>query len=288
MKLSCVLTFIAFVFAGTAQAAVSAHHHHAADSATPQVLAVKSMAALVLDQQTGATMFSKNTDAVRPIASITKLMTAMVVLDAQLPMDEVIAVEDDDIDVLKGTRSRLTVGTRLTREEMMRLALMASENRAASALSHAYPGGGEAFVAAMNRKAAELGMRDTRFYDPTGLTSSNVSTASDLAKMVGASYHYQPIREFTTTMRYEVRIRGREQSFHTTNKLVQDGGWDIGLSKTGFINEAGRCLVMQAKLAQKNVLIVLLDSWGKYTRIGDANRIRRWLESGSLKPRVTS
>jgi D-alanyl-D-alanine endopeptidase (penicillin-binding protein 7) len=288
MKLSCALTVISLVFAGTAEAAVSPHHRHAAEAATPQVLAVKSLAALVLDQQTGAAMFSKNTDAVRPIASITKLMTAMVVLDARLPMDEMIAIEDDDIDTLKGTRSRLSIGTRLSREDLMRLALMASENRAAAALSHAYPGGGEAFIAAMNRKAAELGMRDTRFYDPTGLTSANVSTASDLAKMVEASYHYQPIRAYTTTMRYEVRINGREQMFRNTNKLVQDGAWDIGLSKTGFINEAGRCLVMQAKFAQKSVLIVLLDSWGKYTRIGDANRIRKWLESGSLKPRVTS
>jgi len=281
MKLSSTLIIVALFAAGAAQAA-------GVPARAPQPLAVRSMAALVLDQQTGATMFGKNVDAVRPIASITKLMTAMVVLDAKLPMDESIAIEDDDVDTLKGTRSRLTVGTRLTREEMLRLALMSSENRAAAALSHAYPGGGEAFIVAMNRKAAELGMHDTHFYDPTGLTSSNVSTASDLAKMVEASYHYQPIRDFTTTMRYEVRINGREQAFRNTNKLVQDGAWDIGLSKTGFINEAGRCLVMQAKLAQKNVLIVLLDSWGKYTRIGDANRIRRWLESGSLKPRVTT
>jgi D-alanyl-D-alanine endopeptidase (penicillin-binding protein 7) len=286
MKLSWILTVVSLVVAGSANAAT--HHRHVAEAASADGLSLHSLAALVLDQQTGATMFSKNTDAVRPIASITKLMTAMVVLDAKLPMDEMVEVGDDDIDTLKGTRSRLTVGTRLTREEMMRLALMSSENRAASALSHAYPGGGDAFVAAMNRKATELGMRDTRFFDPTGLTSSNVSTASDLAKMVDASYHYQPIREFTTTMHYDVRIRGREQTFRNTNKLVQNGSWDIGLSKTGFINEAGRCLVMQAKLAQKNVLIVLLDSWGKYTRIGDANRIRKWPESGSLKNRVAS
>jgi D-alanyl-D-alanine endopeptidase (penicillin-binding protein 7) len=171
---------------------------------------------------------------------------------------------------------------------MMRLALMSSENRAAAALSHAYPGGTEAFVAAMNRKAVDLGMHDSAFFDPTGLTSANVSTASDLVKMVDASYHYSAIRDYTTTMHYGVLINGREQTFRNTNKLVQNGTWDIGLSKTGFINEAGRCLVMQAKLAEKNVLIVLLDSWGKYTRIGDANRIRKWLESGLLKPRVSS
>jgi serine-type D-Ala-D-Ala endopeptidase (penicillin-binding protein 7) len=251
-------------------------------------LALKSAAAMVLDQQTGATMFGKNTDAVLPIASITKLMTAMVVLDARLPMQETIPISEEDVDTLKGTRSRLRVGTLLTREEMLRLALMASENRAAAALSHAYPGGREAFVAAMNRKAAELGMRDTHFLDPTGLTSANVSTAHDLVKLVDASYHYPTIRNFTTTNRYDVRINGREQTFRNTNRLVQNGSWEIGLSKTGFINEAGRCLVMQARLAEKNVLIVLLDSWGKYTRIGDANRIRKWLESGPLKPSVKS
>jgi D-alanyl-D-alanine endopeptidase (penicillin-binding protein 7) len=269
----------------------------AAPAAQPAPLALlarhlptlKSSAAMVLDQQTGAVMFGKNTDAVLPIASITKLMTAMVVLDAKLPMHELVLIGDEDIDTLKGTHSRLRVGTRLTREELLRLALMASENRAAAALSHAYPGGSEAFIAAMNRKAAELGMRDTHFLDPTGLTSANVSTAHDLGKLVAAGYDYPVIREFTTTNRYDVVINGREQTFRNTNRLVQNGSWDIGLSKTGFINEAGRCLVMQAKLAEKDVLIVLLDSWGKYTRIGDANRIRKWLESGSsLKPSVRS
>jgi serine-type D-Ala-D-Ala endopeptidase (penicillin-binding protein 7) len=246
---------------------------------------LKSSAAMVLDQHTGAVMFGKNTDAVLPIASITKLMTAMVVLDAKLPMHEMVLIGDEDVDTLKGTHSRLRVGTLLTREELLRLALMASENRAAAALSHAYPGGSEAFIAAMNRKAVELGMRDTHFLDPTGLTSANVSTAHDLAKLVDAGYHYSVIRQFTTTDRYEVLINGREQTFRNTNRLVQNGGWDIGLSKTGFINEAGRCLVMQAKLAEKDVLIVLLDSWGKYTRIGDANRIRKWLESGKQSVR---
>jgi serine-type D-Ala-D-Ala endopeptidase (penicillin-binding protein 7) len=296
MKSSSALIVLSLILASGTAAATGLQHHGASavqaaatDGAIPgNPPAVKSMAALVFDQQTGATMFGKNTDAVRPIASITKLMTAMVVLDARQPMQETIAIEDEDVDILKGTRSRLRVGTRLTREEMMRLALMSSENRAAAALSHAYPGGTEAFIAAMNRKAADLGMRDTHFFDPTGLTSANVSTASDLVKMVDASYHYPAIRDYTTTMRYGVLINGREQTFRNTNKLVQSGSWDIGLSKTGFINEAGRCLVMQAKLAEKNVLIVLLDSWGKYTRIGDANRIRKWLESGLLKPRVSS
>jgi D-alanyl-D-alanine endopeptidase (penicillin-binding protein 7) len=297
MKLSSTLLVVSLVLASSSAFATT--HRHAArapqaqdaamDVSVPgRAPALKSMAALVFDQQTGTTMFAKNTDAVRPIASITKLMTAMVVLDAKLPMQESILIEDDDVDMLKGTHSRLKVGTRLTREELLRLALMSSENRAAAALSHNYPGGSDAFMVAMNRKARELGMQDSRFLDPTGLTSANVSTAHDLVKMVDASYQYPAIREFTTTDRYDVRIGGRDQTFRNTNKLVQNGTWDIGLSKTGFINEAGRCLVMQAKLAEKNVLIVLLDSWGKYTRIGDANRIRKWIESGQLKPAVKS
>jgi D-alanyl-D-alanine endopeptidase (penicillin-binding protein 7) len=288
-------TLIVFSLLLASSSAFATTHHraaHAAQNAAAEVPghvpALKSMAVMVLDQQTGATMFAKNTDAVRPIASITKLMTAMVVLDARLPMDESLLIADDDVDTLKGTHSRLKVGTRLTREELLRLALMSSENRAAAALSHNYPGGSDAFMVAMNRKAKELGMADSRFLDPTGLTSANVSTAHDLVKMVDASYQYPAIREFTTTDRYDVRIGGRDQTFRNTNKLVQNGTWDIGLSKTGFINEAGRCLVMQAKLAEKNVLIVLLDSWGKYTRIGDANRIRKWIESGQLRPAVKS
>jgi len=268
--------------AGTIRAAAAPMAEEQAFPA--RALALRSASALVLDQNTGATMFGKNAEAVLPIASITKLMTAMVVLDARLPMDESIAITEEDVDTLKGTRSRLKVGARFTREELLRLALMASENRAASALSRAYPGGAGAFLAAMNRKAAELGMRDSRFEDPTGLTRANVSTAQDLVKLVATSYRYPEIREYSTAQRYEVRINGREQSFRNTNLLVKNGGWQIGLSKTGYISEAGRCLVMQARLAEKNVLIVLLDSWGKYTRIGDANRIRKWLESGPRKP----
>jgi D-alanyl-D-alanine endopeptidase (penicillin-binding protein 7) len=255
----------------------------AEESYPARALAVKSASALVLDQNTGATIFGKNTAAVLPIASITKLMTAMVVLDAKLPPDESITINDDDVDYLKGTRSRLKVGARFTRDELLRLALMASENRAAAALARAYPGGAYAFMAAMNRKAAELGMHDSRFIDSTGLTSANVSTAQDLVKLVDASFRYPEIREFSTAQRFGVRINGQEHMFRNTNLLVKNDGWQIGLSKTGYISEAGRCLVMQAKLAQKNVVIVLLDSWGKYTRIGDANRIRKWLESGPRK-----
>ena len=245
---------------------------------SPSRLALKSSAALVLDEETGQVLYGKNTESVLPIASITKLMTAMVVLDANLDPSEQLEVTIDDLDMLKGTHSRLRVGTFLTREEMLRLALMASENRAASALGRNYPGGLDAFVAAMNLKARLLGLQGTRYADPTGLSSTNVSTAEDLGKLVRAAHRYDRIREFSTASGYQVSIGGRPAAFHNTNRLVASSGWDIGLSKTGFINEAGRCLVMQARLAGRGVVIVLLDSWGKYTRIADAARIRKWLE----------
>jgi len=245
-------------------------------------LALQSSAVLVQDQATGAILYEKNPNAVLPIASITKLMTAMVVLDAAPDLQETLAIGEDDVDLLKGTRSRLKVGTHLAREEMLRLALMSSENRAASALSRHYLGGREAFVAAMNQKALALGLTDTRFHDPTGLTAANVSSPRDLAKMVNAAHQYPLIREFSTTSEGEFSIAGRPQQFRNTNTLVKSPSWEIGLSKTGYINEAGKCLVMQAWLNNKPTIIVLLDSWGKMTRIGDANRIKRWVESASL------
>ena len=248
-------------------------------------LAVQSASALVLDQSSGHLLYEKNAGAVLPIASITKLMTAMVTLDAHLPLKEILTVGEEDVDTLKGTRSRLKVGTRLSREEMLLLALMSSENRAASALSRHYPGGRDAFVRAMNRKAHELGMSETQFADPTGLTSANVSSARDLVKMVDAAHRYPLIREFSTQTEYEIDIDGRPQVFRNTNALVRSPQWEIGLSKTGFINEAGKCLVMQAWIGSKPTIIVLLDSWGKMTRIGDANRIKRWVESASLAAR---
>lgn len=249
-----------------------------------QHLALRSSAVLVQDQATGAVLFEKNSNAVLPIASITKLMTAMVVLDAQPDLQEMLTIGDQDVDTLKGTRSRLRVGTQLTREEMLRLALMSSENRAASALSRHYPGGRSAFVAAMNAKTRELSLKDTRFEDPTGLTAANVSSPHDLAKMVDAAHQYPLIREFSTTAEGEVTIAGRAQQFLNTNTLVRNANssWDIGLSKTGYINEAGKCLVMQAWINSKPVIIVLLDSLGKMTRIGDANRIKHWVETASL------
>lgn len=243
-------------------------------------LGIQSSAFLVQDQMTGSVLYEKNASAVVPIASITKLMTAMVSLDAQPSLHDVMTISEEDVDTLKGTRSRLKVGTQLTREEMLRLALMSSENRAASALSRYYPGGRPAFVAAMNRKAQALGLVDTHFEDSTGLTSANVSSARDLVKMVAAAHQYPLIREFTTTAEYDVIVDGRVQEFHNTNSLIRsaNSGWDIGLSKTGFINEAGKCLVMQAWFNRKPVIIVLLDSWGKMTRIGDANRIKKAVE----------
>jgi len=221
---------------------------------------------------------------VLPIASITKLMTAMVVLDARLPLNETLNIGQEDVDTLKGTRSRLKVGARLSREDMLLLALMASENRAASALARHYPGGNTAFIEAMNHKAAAIGLKDTRFEDPTGLTAANVSSARDLTKMVAAASHYPLIRELSTTGERTLLIDGRPIAYHNTNMLVRSpaSGWEIAVSKTGYIREAGKCLVMQAWLNNKPMIIVLLDSWGRLTRIGDANRIKRWIESASL------
>lgn len=250
-------------------------------------LGLSSASALVIDQEDGRLLYAKNTGVVMPIASITKLMTAIVVLDSGAPLDDTIAVSGEDVDRLKGSTSRLRPGVALSRREMLRLALMASENRAASALARHYPGGTQAFVDAMNQKARQLGMRDTHFVDPTGLNPNNVSTAMDLAKMVNAGYGYNLIRDFTTTPSVELAFpyarRIRPVAFRNSNALVRSGEWDIGLSKTGYISEAGRCLVMQARIAAKPVIIVLLDSFGKLTRIADANRIKRWMETIDLR-----
>lgn len=252
------------------------------DGSTPLKLA--SAKALVINQLTGETIYAKNTDLTTPIASVTKLMTAMVMLDAQLPMDELIDINDKDVDYLKGTRSRLNVGTTLTRGELLQLALIASENRAASALGRNYPGGITTFISAMNLKAKKLGMTSTHFADATGLDSNNVSTAEDLVKMVNAAYHYPEIRQVTTSPSQEITLYGRHNpiNFVNTNALVRGSDWDIGLSKTGFINEAGRCLVMQAVISGQPMVIVLLDSVGKMSRIGDANRIRKWVEHNNI------
>ena len=249
-------------------------------------LALKSSVALVIDQDTNEVLFAKNSGAVLPIASITKLMTGLVVSEAKQPLDEVITISQDDIDTEKGSRSRLAVGTQLTRGEMMHLALMSSENRAANALGRHYPGGIEVFVAAMNRKAQSLGMHDTRYVEPTGLSSKNQSSAQDLAVLVKEAYRVPLLRELSTSQEAMVEVGKRKLQFHTTNGLVRSPQWDIGLQKTGYISEAGRCLVMQAQMAGRKLIMVLLDSTGKYSRIGDAERIRKWLGEASASGAV--
>lgn len=246
---------------------------------------LKSTAALVLDASTGETLFAKNADAVHPIASITKLMTAMVVLDAKLPLDEPVQISTEDLDLLKGTKSRLPVGAHFRRDDLIRIALVASDNRAAAALGRAYPGGIEAFVGAMNAKARLMGLESTRFVDSSGLAPGNVSSPAELARLVAEASKYDIIREYSTTPALDVTLpdSGRKVAYVNTNALVRAGDWKIGVSKTGYISESGKCLVMQALIANTPVVIVLLDSWGRLTRIGDANRIKRWLEKNPAR-----
>lgn len=251
---------------------------------THDELDLKSSVALVMDQDTNEVLISKNAQAVLPIASITKLMTAMVVTEAALPLDESIEITDADVDTEKGSHSRLRVGTSLTRGEMLHLALMSSENRAAHALGRSYPGGLGAFVTAMNRKAASLGMADTRYVEPTGLSSNNQSSARDLATLVKAAHEVPLIRELSTSPEYQVEVGSRQLQFRNTNGLVRSPSWDIGLQKTGYIAEAGRCLVMQATMAGRQLIMVFLDSAGKYSRIGDAERVRRWVTESLRSP----
>ena len=248
---------------------------HYTKNGTPPL---RSKQALVISPN-GKVLFEKNADHVQPIASVTKLMTAMVVLDADLDMNEVIEITQEDADRLKGTKSRLKVGTRMSRTTALLLALMSSENRAAHALGRHYPGGLKAFVDAMNEKALSLGMLHTFFVEPTGLSRNNISNAHDLAQMVLAAAQYPEIRYFSTMVQADVAVGQRVQSFHNTNGLVDSAAWDIGISKTGYISAAGRCLVMSAVVANKPVVIVLLNSVGKRTREGDANRIKTWMEN---------
>lgn len=247
---------------------------------------LRSAAAIVQDQGTGEYLVVKQPEVLMSIASITKLMTAMVVLDAPVDMGERITIEEADKDRLRHSRSRLPVGTILTRRQALLLALMASENRAAHALARTFPGGFDTFVASMNAKARSLGLTSARFEDPTGLAEGNVATAMDLARMVDAASGYHQIRAFSTQAATTLRCGRRELQFHNTNALVRNPKWHIGLSKTGYIEEGGRCLVMQTRLAQRPVLIVLLNSSGKNTRLGDAARIKQWLEGPEPAPRV--
>ncbi|WP_294637662.1 D-alanyl-D-alanine endopeptidase [uncultured Aquabacterium sp.] len=245
---------------------------------TPDPLELKSSVALVMDQDTNEVLLAKNSDAILPIASLTKLMTALVTVEARLSMDESITITVDDVDTEKNSSSRLAVGSTLTRGELLHLALMASENRAAHALGRSYPGGMRAFVSAMNAKARLLGMGDTRYVEPTGLSSRNQSSAKDLASLAKAAYQHPLIRELSTSREYAARVGSRTVQFHNTNGLIRNPSWDIGLQKTGYIVEAGRCLVMQASMAGRKLIMVFLDSAGKYSRLADAERVRRWIE----------
>ena len=240
---------------------------------------VKSSAFLVIDESNNKILFSRNADEAAPIASITKLMTALVVLDAGQDLDEVVEITRDDANLERTNVSRLAVGTKLTRGELMHLALMSSENRAAHALGRNYPGGLQEAVKAMNAKALELGMTRSRFVEPTGLSSLNVSTPEDLSKLVSAASHNATIRRYSTDESHVFTVGKRKLEFRSTDNLTRNSTWDILLQKTGYIKEAGRCLVMKARISGRNVVIVLLNSYGKYTRTADAARIKKWMEA---------
>jgi D-alanyl-D-alanine endopeptidase (penicillin-binding protein 7) len=248
-------------------------------SATDDQIALKSSVAYVIDQDTQEVLLSKNDQAVLPIASITKLMTALVIREANLDMDETITISSDDVDTEKGSSSRLRPGTTLTRGELLHLALMSSENRAAHALGRTYPAGLGAFIAQMNAKAAQLGMRDTRYSEPTGLSSRNQSSAKDLATLVAFAANDPTLRELSTSNGFQVEVGRKTLKYKSTNRLVSNPNWDIDLQKTGYISEAGQCLVMQAKVAGRKLIMVFLDSAGKFSRTADAERVRRWVET---------
>ena len=252
--------------------------HLAGLHSTADDLDLKSSVAYVIDQDTNEVLVSKNDQAVLPIASITKLMTGVVISEAKLSMHESITITQDDVDTEKGSSSRLKVGTTLTRGELLHLSLMASENRAAHALGRTYPGGLQAFVDLMNAKAAALGMRDTRYIEPTGLSSKNQSSAKDLATLVSLAYQDPILRELSTSPSHQVEVGKHTLNYKTTNRLIKNPNWDIGLQKTGYISEAGQCLVMQAKIAGRKLILVFLDSAGKLSRIADAERVRKWVE----------
>ena len=249
--------------------------------ATSDALGLHSSVALVVDQETQEVLYSKNDHVVLPIASLTKLMTGLVIAEANLPMDERIRITQADVDTEKGSTSRLAVGTELSRGELMHLSLMSSENRAANALGRTFPGGMDLFVSRMNQRARALGMRDTRYVEPTGLSSQNQSSANDLAVLAAKAYDEPMLWELSTSHGREISVGSRTLQYNNTNGLVKSPQWDIGLQKTGYISEAGRCLVMQAQVAGRNLIMVFLDSAGKFSRIGDAERVRKWLEQKS-------
>jgi D-alanyl-D-alanine endopeptidase (penicillin-binding protein 7) len=248
-------------------------------SAADDQLTLKSSVAYVIDQDTQEILLSKNGQAVLPIASITKLMTALVIREANLDMDEIITITTEDVDTEKGSTSRLRPGTSLTRGELLHLALMSSENRAAHALGRSYPAGLDAFINQMNAKAAQLGMRDTRYAEPTGLSSRNQSSAKDLATLVALAANDPTLRELSTSSVFQVEVGHKTLKYRSTNRLVTNPNWDIDLQKTGYISEAGQCLVMQAKVAGRKLIMIFLDSAGKLSRTADAERVRKWVET---------
>lgn len=248
---------------------------------TSDPLALRSSVALVIDQDTHEVLLSKNDQAVLPIASLTKLMTGLVISEANLPSEEPLTITQDDVDTEKGSSSRLRVGSTLTRGELMHLALMSSENRAAHALGRTYPGGQQAFVDMMNAKAMQLGMKDTRYVEPTGLSKLNQSSAQDLATLVANAYQDPLLRALSTSPEHQFAVGRHKLKYNNTNRLVKNPAWDIGLQKTGYITEAGQCLVMQARIAGRKLILVFLDSAGKLSRIADAERVRRWVEANA-------
>lgn len=287
VRLSALVCVWLFCVAPAASFADRLHHYRDVQQigaeqllhVNPKAPFLRSSAALLMDKRDGITLVGRHIHDRYPIASLTKLMTAMVVLDKELPLDDMITIADRDRDRLRGSPSRLRIGVKLSRRDILLTALAASDNRAAAALARTYPGGRTAFVRAMNEKARRLGMGRTHFADPAGLDNNSVSTASDLAKMVNAAVKYPLIDQFTTTKRFSVRDRrsGRRIAFVNTNRLVRSSKWRIHLSKTGYTDDAGNCLVMQATIAARPVIIVLLDSWGRLSKYGDSARLRAWL-----------
>jgi len=259
----------------------ASHGQLAGLHAASDPLDLRSSVALVIDQYTREVLFRKNDNAVLPIASLTKLMTGLVISEAQLPMSEMITITQADVDTEKGSSSRLAVGTVLSRGDLLHLSLMSSENRAAHALGRSFPGGLEQFVKRMNLRAQALGMSDTRYIEPTGLSSRNQSSANDLAVLVAAAYKEPVLRELSTSHGREIEVGHRTLQYNNTNRLVKSANWDIGLQKTGYISEAGQCLVMQAQVSGRKLIMVFLDSAGKLSRIADAERVRRWVEKSA-------
>lgn len=272
---STILLIISFVFLFNSLS-------YAKNSNLPDVRSAK---AIVVNQKTGEIIYEKSAGSISSIASLTKLMTAMVILDSGVNLDQEIKVTKADIDRIKRTGSRIPIGSKLTRYELLEFALMASDNRAASALSRSYPTGRQGLVDAMNVKAKKLGMFSTNFRDPTGLHKGNTSTAIDLVKMAQAAYQYPLIRKMTTEPQGEINYgkRNYKIGFVNTNRLVRKGIWDIGLSKTGFIRESGRCLIMQAIVNNEPVIMVFLNSYGKLTRFADAKRVKKWMEKNYIR-----